>query len=137
MFVNVDAVGRDVEAGRQTGQEAEVLRSRSKVWLEQDGKVVLSEWRAELLEAIDETGSLARAAEKLEVPYRTAWYKLKEIEERLGVKLLDTQSGGVDGGGSRLTDEARQLIARFRRLSVGIDELVSQRFRAEFGDLLR
>ena len=136
MFVNVDAVGRDVESDRLTGQEAEVLRSRSKVWLEQDGKVVLSEWRAELLEAIDETGSLARAAEKLEVPYRTAWYKLKEIEERLGVKLLETQSGGADGGGSRLTVEGQQLIRRFHRLGAGIAELVEERFRAEFGDLV-
>jgi hypothetical protein len=54
------------------------LCPRSKVWLERGGQVVLSDWRVELLEAIEATGSLARAAERLEVPYRTAWYKLKE-----------------------------------------------------------
>ena len=101
-----------------------------------DGKVVLSDWRVRLLETIDETGSLSRAAEKLEVPYRTAWYKLKEIEDRLGVKLLETQSGGTGGGGSRLTADARQLITRFRRVCVGIGELVEQRFRTESRDLL-
>jgi hypothetical protein len=56
----------------------EALCPRSKVWLERGGQVVLSDWRVELLEAIDATGSLARAAERLDVPYRTAWYKLKE-----------------------------------------------------------
>ena len=54
------------------------LRARSKVWLERDGQVVLSDWRVELLETIEATGSLARAAARLDVPYRTAWYKLKE-----------------------------------------------------------
>lgn len=109
---------------------------RSKVWVEQDGKVLLSDWRVQLLETVEQTGSLSRAAELLDVPYRTAWYKLKEIEERLGVKLLETQSGGSDGGGSRLTDAGRDLVSRFRRVSAGITELVEQRFRAEFGDLL-
>ncbi len=112
------------------------LRPRSKVWLERDGQVVLSDWRVALLEAIEATGSLARAADQLDVPYRTAWYKLKEIEQRLGVRLLETQSGGADGGGSRLTAEARQVIARFHRVNAGIEQLVVERFRAEFGALL-
>ena len=43
-------------------------RLRSKIWLERDGKVVLSDWRVELLAAVDETGSLARAARNLDVP---------------------------------------------------------------------
>jgi molybdate transport system regulatory protein len=106
------------------------------VWLERGGRVVLSDWRVELLEAVEATGSLARAAERLEVPYRTAWYKLKEIERRLSVRLLETQSGGADGGGSQLTAEARQVVARFHRLNAGIDELIAERFRAEFGALL-
>jgi molybdate transport system regulatory protein len=106
------------------------------VWLERDGQVVLSDWRVALLEAIEATGSLARAADRLDVPYRTAWYKLKEIEQRLGVRLLETQSGGADGGGSRLTAEARQVIARFHRVNAGIEQLVAERFRAEFGALL-
>src|SRR5437870_4077354 len=88
-------------------------RLHSKIWLEQDGKVVLSEWRVELLEAIDQTGSLARAALKLAVPYKTAWYKLREIQERSGLRLLETQSGGAAGGGSRLTPEGRALVERF------------------------
>jgi hypothetical protein len=65
-------------APRPVPHRDEALCPRSKVWLERGGQVVLSDWRVELLEAIEATGSLARAAERLEVPYRTAWYKLKE-----------------------------------------------------------
>jgi molybdate transport system regulatory protein len=95
---------------------------------------MLSDWRADLLETIERTGSLARAAEEMEVPYRTAWYKLKEIEEQLDLRLLETQSGGLGGGGSTLTVEARHLVERFRRVRAGVADLVRERFQAEFGD---
>jgi molybdate transport system regulatory protein len=122
-------------ASRPAAPGGTVLYPRSKVWLERRGEVVLSDWRVALLEAIEATGSLARAAERLDVPYRTAWYKLKEIERRLGVRLLETQSGGADGGGSRLTAEAQEVIARFHRVNAGIEQLIAERFRAEFGAL--
>ena len=127
--MNARAAPRQQAAGRGRPGSGPVS-ARSKIWLERDGKVMLSDWRADLLETIERTGSLARAAETMEVPYRTAWYKLKEIEEQLGIRLLETRSGGLDGGGSTLTAEARQLVKRFRRLNAGVSELVSQRFQA-------
>lgn len=111
-----------------------MLRPRSKVWLEREGKVVLSEWRAALLEAIAETGSLSAAATKMDVPYRTAWTRLREIEAGLGFKVLDTQTGGSDGGGSTLTPAALEVLGRFRRVANGVDRLVDARFREEFGE---
>ncbi len=120
-------------------QEADLgaeLCCRTKVWLERGGVLALSEWRLDLLKAVDETGSLSEAAERLGVPYRTAWYKLKDIEETLGMKLLATHSGGADGGHSELTPEAQELLARFRRVTAGVAEYVEARFRAEFGSML-
>jgi molybdate transport system regulatory protein len=109
---------------------------RSKVWVEKDGKVALSSWRIELLSVIEETGSLTAACERMGVPYRTAWYKLREIEDQLGMKLLDTQSGGADGGGSALTPDARNLVDRFRRVDRGIEGIVEKRFASELGGLI-
>jgi molybdate transport system regulatory protein len=123
-------VERPVNDGSRAG-----LACRSKVWLERDGELALSEWRIRLLEKTAETGSLARAADAIGVPYRTAWAKVKDIESSLGVRLLVTQSGGADGGGSELTPEAVELIARFRRVTAGLSALVAERFAAEFGDL--
>jgi molybdate transport system regulatory protein len=117
-------------------RDASTLQIRSKIWIERDGAVALSEWRVSLLEAIDAKGSLSRAAETLDVPYRTAWERVKETEAELGVRLLESESGGADGGGSRLTPEARDLCRRFRRVSGGIHEVVSRRFAAEFGGAL-
>ena len=36
--------------------------ARSKIWLDLNGRVALSEWRIQLLEAVGEAGSLAAAA---------------------------------------------------------------------------
>ena len=121
----------------QAGRSGEPARARSKTWIEREGKVVLSDWRADLLEEIERSGSLARAAEAMSVPYRTAWYKLKEIEEQLGIRLLETHSGGLGGGRSTLTVEAQELVRRFRTINDGVSELVSQRFEAEFGEWSR
>jgi molybdate transport system regulatory protein len=115
----------------------DLLEIRSKIWIERGENVVLSDWRVELLEAIDAHGSLSRAAEALDIPYRTAWERVKATEAEVGVRLLESESGGASGGSSRLTPEARELCRRFRRVSAGIQELVSQRFQAEFGDALR
>ena len=121
---------------RGQSERGDPLEIRSKIWIERRGRgnVVLSEWRVELLEAIDAHGSLSRAAEALNIPYRTAWERVKATEGEIGFRLLDSESGGLDGGGSSLTPQARELCRRFRRISGGIQEVVSRRFAVEFGD---
>ena len=57
----------------------------------------MSEYRARLLEAVDREGSVAAAADALGLPNRTAWKKLREIEEAAGTALLDSGSGGASG----------------------------------------
>ena len=109
------------------------MEVRSKLWIEVNGKTVLSDYRAAILEGIDRTGSLAKAAEELKVPYRTAWQRLKESEEVLGLRLVESQSGGAEGGSSTLTQAARELLRRYRELTRGLDALVDGRFREAFG----
>jgi molybdate transport system regulatory protein len=108
------------------------MKPRFNAWLDVDGKVALSAWRVRLLEAVQETGSITAAAERLSVPYRRAWEKIHEMESALGSGLLDTQVGGPHGGGARLTAEAQDLIARFHHFSDGLDREVEDRFAAAF-----
>ena len=110
---------------------------RHKIWIERGGEVLLSQWRIDLLRGVDQLGSLSASAERLNVPYRTAWQRIKELETRIGIRLVETESGGATGGGSRLTDEARDLIARFERITNGIDALIEERMRSEFAGMLR
>lgn len=70
---------------------------------------------AALLRAVDEQGSLHAASDALGRSYARAHGRVDELEGAFG-SLVERQRGGAGGGGSRLTDGARQLLARFDRL---------------------
>jgi molybdate transport system regulatory protein len=72
-----------------------------------------------LLEAIDEFGSLNRAADDLGRSYSRALDRLQDLERVHGT-LVERRRGGPEGGGSELTDAARDLLARFERLCSGL-----------------
>jgi molybdate transport system regulatory protein len=111
------------------------MNPRFNLWIEIDGKVVLSRWRIKLLKVIDSTGSISSAAESIDVPYRRAWERIKEMERRLGYQLLKTEVGGMGGGGSILTREAKELITRFDRFENGLEDEIQQRFKTMFEEV--
>ncbi len=87
---------------------------RFNIWFEVDGAVAASRWRMDLLAAVDEHGSITAGAQAMGVPYRVAWQKIHEMEERLGELLLTTTTGGVSGGGARLTPAGHHHVERMR-----------------------
>jgi molybdate transport system regulatory protein len=110
------------------------LTPRCNLWIEADGQVVLSKWRIQLLEAVDQAGSISGAAEKMGIQYRLAWDRLEEMENGLGVRLVERHVGGVHGGGATLTEAGREYIERFTHLAEEIDAVVAERFEDAFGD---
>ena len=112
--------------------KASKVQVRSKVWLEAQGRPVLGPGRQELLRAVDEQGSISRAARLLKISYRKAWGQLKAMEVQLGLPLVRKQTGGQGGGGARLTTEAKDLLSKYARLSRGMEEEVNEKFRRIF-----
>ena len=108
------------------------MNIKSKVWIEENNKPVFGSGRKALLEAIERNGSINRAAQEMNMSYRKAWGALRAMEERLGVKLVERQTGGRDGGGAALTDDARMFLNKYEALEKGIQELVDERFRSIF-----
>jgi len=119
-------------SGEQAAREFEI---RTKVWIERDGAVVISDFRAELLEAVAEHGSVAAAAQALGLPYRTAWKKLREMETAAGVPLIDSSSGGSNGGETHLSAEAVRLIEALHRISDPTTEAAHEQFEVERAEL--
>jgi molybdate transport system regulatory protein len=111
------------------------MQVKYNVWVEKSGQVALSRWRVALLQAVHETGSISAAAQRMGIPYHRAWDKIHECEARLGLSLLATQTGGIGGGGARLTAEGADLVTRFQCFSQGLDEMIRARFQEAFGDL--
>ena len=109
------------------------MHIRSKIWIEVNGEPVFGRGRRFLLEAIDAHGSINRAAKHVDISFRKAWGYIKAMEERLGVKLIERQTGGKNGGGAILTDDARKFIKKYEALEKGIQEIVDKRFGSIFG----
>jgi molybdate transport system regulatory protein len=110
------------------------LDIRSKIWIEIDGEPVFGRGRRFLLEAIDAHGSINRAAQEVDISFRKAWSYIKAMEDRMGAKLVIRRAGGKNGGGTKLTDEARDLLKKYAALETGIKEIVDKRFREIFKD---
>jgi molybdate transport system regulatory protein len=108
------------------------LSIRSKVWIEVDGEPVFGRGRRFLLEAIENHGSINRAAEDVGISYRKAWCHIKAMEERLGVQLVERQAGGKNGGGACITNEARVFLRKYEQMETGIREVVDEKFKSLF-----
>ncbi|MFZ0548265.1 MAG: LysR family transcriptional regulator [Candidatus Promineifilaceae bacterium] len=110
------------------------MKPKFNFWLEKNGEVVLSIWRVQLLEAVREAGSISGGAAVMNVPYRVAWQKIHEMETRLGQKLVETQIGGADGGGARLTPLAESYIQKFNQFQQETQADLQSQFDKAFSE---
>lgn len=69
-----------------------------------------------LLEAIRNTGSINRAARAAGYSYKGAWLLLETAANLTSQPLIETETGGRGGGGTRLTHVASELLAGWRML---------------------
>jgi molybdate transport system regulatory protein len=89
---------------------------RAKIWFVRGNRNVFGEGLSRLLESIDRYGSLSKAAKIEGISYRHAWGDIKKAEENLGFKLIDRTTGGLKGGGSKLTPNAYKLVEGYKRI---------------------
>lgn len=69
-----------------------------------------------LLDALQCTGSINRAAATAGLSYKGAWLLLESACNLATEPLLETATGGPGGGGTRLTPAARGLLAAWQAL---------------------
>ncbi len=92
------------------------LNAHGRVWLTLNGKNFMGRGRAELLKQIGETGSISKAASVMKMSYKAAWDAVDAMNSAYGETLVESATGGVRGGGSRLTERGRQVLAQFDAL---------------------
>jgi len=99
------------------------MKTETKLWLTEDGKQVMGEGKAALLEAIDKERSLNKASKRLNISYKHAWKMLKSMQEGDGQDVVTTVRGGKDQG-TFLTDHGRELLAEYESQKNIIHETV-------------
>jgi len=109
------------------------IQPKIKLWLEVDGEVVFGGGRVALFQAIEETGSIKQASEKLNMSYRAAWGKIKATEERLGLRLVQRQAGGRKSG-AELTPKGKELLQIYRNYRQNVAAVMDNSFTDFFDE---
>jgi molybdate transport system regulatory protein len=72
--------------------------------------------KADLLEGIRETGSIAAAGRRLGMSYKRAWSLIDTMNGCFSKPLVEAVKGGKSGGGARLTPLGEDVLVRYRRM---------------------
>ncbi|PIW30855.1 MAG: LysR family transcriptional regulator [Rhodospirillales bacterium CG15_BIG_FIL_POST_REV_8_21_14_020_66_15] len=91
--------------------------------------------KADLLEKIGETDSLAEAARQLGMNYRRAWGLVKAMNAAFRGPLVETSKGGTNRGRTVLTPMGQDVLARYRRMEKRAEQAIAREIR-EFNDLV-
>ena len=105
----------------------DLITVRAKLWIEIDGKPFFGEGRFKLLKGIDKHGSINQAAKAAGIPYRRAWSYLHAMEDRLGIKLIVSQTGGYNGGGTLLSMEAKEFLKRYEGMMSDLEDVLKKK----------
>jgi len=90
---------------------------KSRIWIEADGQILLGEGRVSLLKAIQETGSLSKAAKSMGMSYKKAWGLIDAVNTRAEKPVCNTQIGGKSGGGTAITEYGKALIKTYETIN--------------------
>ena len=86
--------------------------------------------KADLLEGIRDTGSIAAAGRRMRMSYKRAWQLVEELNRVFDTPLVEASKGGSGGGGATLTRAGADALARYRRMHTACCKAVATDFVA-------
>ena len=96
--------------------------------MERNVRISLSHWvfidetkffgpgRMELLENIQQTGSIVKAAQQMGMSYKKAWDMVVSLNTLAKNPFVITYKGGQHGGGAEITESGKQVIEAYKKL---------------------
>jgi len=107
--------------------------TRLTIRIDFDGGEAFGPGKARLLELIEEQGSIRGAAAAMSMSYRHAWLLLQAVEDTFGAPVITTATGGAKGGGAKLTELGKTIVAKYR----AIETHAARATAGELNELLR
>ncbi len=88
--------------------------------------IAMGPGKADLLQAIGETGSISAAARRMKMSYRRAWLLVDTMNQCFDGPLVETTTGGNHGGGARITELGQEVLQRYREMDAKASAAVSK-----------
>ena len=120
-------------AGGRAKSAARTLRPQLRISFKKS--IAMGPGKADLLDAIAQTGSISAAARAMGMSYRRAWLLVETMNRCFRSPLVETATGGEHGGGARVTDLGRDVVRRYRAMEKKAAVSVSREM-ADFAALM-
>lgn len=89
--------------------------------------VAIGPGKADVLQGIADTGSMAEAGRRLGMSYQRVWALVKAMNADFVEPLVTTQRGGAAGGGAMLTTAGVQVLTIYRTIEGDAQRAVARR----------
>ena len=99
---------------------------RFRCWVNIDGEKFFGPGPAELLELIEQEGSIAKAAKQMGMSYKKAWDIVDDLNTRGQKPYVISHKGGEKGGGAELTEVAKKVVLRYRKLTDKMTSIIEK-----------
>jgi molybdate transport system regulatory protein len=86
--------------------------------------------KADLLEAIAASGSIAAAGRAMGMSYKRAWQLIDELNRSFAAALVITSKGGQKGGGAALTPMGEGVLAAYRSIEGKAQKVLAPELKA-------
>jgi len=105
-------------------------RAQFRLRIRRGDDIALGPGKVDLLEAIAKTGSITAAARSLRMSYRRAWLLVDTMNRSFTKPVVEAESGGRRGGGTRLTSTGAEAVRRYRRIELQASRASATEMRA-------
>ena len=103
------------------------LKLQIRILLEQN--IAFGPGKADLLEAIEKTGSISQAAKSMNMSYRRAWQLVDTMNQCFETALVETQTGGTHGGGAAVTALGQKALQHYRQMEINARQALEQDYQ--------
>lgn len=111
-------------------------RLKLKVQVLCEDAIAMGPGKADLLDQIAKTGSIASAAREMGMSYRRAWQLVDVMNRCWATRLVDTIPGRA-AGGAQVTEAGKRVLAAYRKLACELDRHASGAGWDDLADLVR
>jgi molybdate transport system regulatory protein len=89
--------------------------------------VAIGPGKADVLQSLAETGSIAETGRRLGMSYQRVWSLVAAMNEHFVEPLVLKQRGGAAGGGTTLTPTGRRVLALYRAIERDAQRAIGRR----------
>lgn len=111
----------------KTTLSASPLDPKTRFRVQVKHAVAIGPGKADVLQAVADTGSLSEAGRRLGMSYQRVWSLVRAMNGDFIEPLVLTQRGGAAGGGAVLSETGARVLAIYRAIERDAERAVAHR----------